>query len=159
MTPVPTCPYCGNTIESLEVPECPDCGVPHHAECWIANNGCSVRGCTQAPPDDPKLILPAPGVALRSPTRNGGTGLPGTVGPSIRASTLPPPRSRITYMVLGLLGGALGIHNFYAGYTVRGGVQLGLTCVTLYYGALISWPWAVLEVILVSRDARQQLMV
>jgi len=49
-----TCPYCRFPIKpGEEIVVCPACKVPHHAECWQENNGCTTYGCTAtttAPP-------------------------------------------------------------------------------------------------------------
>ena len=68
------------------------------------------------------------------------------------------PKSRVTFVLLGIFGGAFGVHNFYAGYGQRGGFQLALTLVSCFYLSLITWPWALVEICLVSRDAEDQLM-
>jgi hypothetical protein len=44
------CPYCQTAIQASEkVFECPDCGMPHHAECWAENGGCTTFGCADMP--------------------------------------------------------------------------------------------------------------
>jgi hypothetical protein len=52
-------PYCRVVIdesqEALHV--CPDCGTPHHADCFQENGGCTVFGCTAAPAAEPKLSI------------------------------------------------------------------------------------------------------
>lgn len=58
------------------------------------------------------------------------------------------PKSRVTYVILGLLLGGLGIHNFYAGYTGRGILQL-IFCWT-FIPAFI----ALIEVLTVKKDGR-----
>ncbi len=63
------------------------------------------------------------------------------------------PRSRTTYIVLGIFLGALGIHNFYAGYTGRAVGQLCLSVMTLFYLAIISWVWAIVEICIVEKDS------
>ncbi len=63
------------------------------------------------------------------------------------------PRSRTTYIVLGIFLGALGIHNFYAGYTGRAVGQLCLSVLTLFYLAIISWVWAIVEICIVEKDS------
>jgi len=62
-------------------------------------------------------------------------------------------KSRTTYIVLGIFLGALGIHNFYGGYTGRAVGQLCLTVLTLGYLAMISWIWAIIEICLVTKDS------
>lgn len=63
------------------------------------------------------------------------------------------PKSRTTYIVLGIFLGALGIHNFYAGYTGRAVGQLCLTVLTLGRLGIVSWIWAIIEVCLVDKDS------
>lgn len=63
------------------------------------------------------------------------------------------PRSRTTYIVLGIFLGALGVHNFYAGYTGRAVGQLCLSVLTLFYLAIISWIWAIVEICIVEKDS------
>ncbi len=42
------CPICKKDINLGEaVIICPSCGIPHHANCWDINNGCSTFGCSQ----------------------------------------------------------------------------------------------------------------
>lgn len=62
-------------------------------------------------------------------------------------------KSRTAYIVLGIFLGALGIHNFYAGYVGRAVGQLCLTVLTLGYLAIISWIWAVIEICIVEKDS------
>lgn len=41
-----TCPYCKTVIKADEnIIVCSDCGMPHHKECWIENQGCTTFGC------------------------------------------------------------------------------------------------------------------
>lgn len=60
-------------------------------------------------------------------------------------------KRRRTYVLLGILLGSFGVHNFYAGYMIRGVVQLaiGLTIV----GAVLSGLWALYEIATVKVDA------
>lgn len=42
------CPVCKSEINELDkITVCPDCGIPHHTECWEMNGGCSTFGCAQ----------------------------------------------------------------------------------------------------------------
>ena len=63
-------------------------------------------------------------------------------------------KSRTTYIVLGIFLGALGIHNFYGGYTGRAVGQLCLTVLTLGYLGIVSWIWAIIEICIVEKDGR-----
>jgi hypothetical protein len=41
------CPYCQTPIKpGVEVVVCPACDIPHHAECWRENGGCTTYGCS-----------------------------------------------------------------------------------------------------------------
>jgi TM2 domain-containing membrane protein YozV len=62
-------------------------------------------------------------------------------------------KSRTTYIVLGIFLGALGIHNFYAGYTGRAVGQLCLSVLTLGYLIPASWIWAIIEICVVDKDS------
>jgi hypothetical protein len=64
-----------------------------------------------------------------------------------------PRKSRATYIALGIFLGPLGIHNFYAGYTGRAVGQLCLSVLTLFYLALVSWVWAIVEICIVDKDS------
>jgi len=80
---------------------------------------------------------------------------PGAVlfkAPATSAATSKEPRSRITYILLGLFLGFLGVHNFYAGYAKRGLIQLLLTLLTVFIAVFVTWIWAIVEVCTVDRD-------
>ena len=63
-------------------------------------------------------------------------------------------KSRIVYIILAIIFGEIGIHNFYAGYIGRGITQFLIT--TLSFGLLfwISWFWALIEICVVKQDGR-----
>ncbi len=63
------------------------------------------------------------------------------------------PKARIGFVLLGIFLGALGIHNFYAGYVGKGVGQLCLSVLTVGYGAVISWIWAIVEVCVIDKDS------
>lgn len=64
-----------------------------------------------------------------------------------------PPKSRVTFVLLGVFLGALGVHNFYAGYVRKAAAQLCITLFTCFYGSFVSWIWAVFEVCTVKQDS------
>jgi len=40
------CPFCKTELkETDEIVRCSSCRMPHHKDCWIANNGCTTFGC------------------------------------------------------------------------------------------------------------------
>lgn len=86
MTPA-VCPYCRCPVEAAgrEQTVCAGCGTPHHSDCYSENGGCTVFGCSAAPPDEPKLNV---GVPDLSASALGGVI---TTGPTIHKSPVPPP--------------------------------------------------------------------
>lgn len=69
------------------------------------------------------------------------------------AYALPrPPKSRTTFILLGVFLGMLGVHNFYAGYTGRAVGQLCLSVLTAGWLAVVSWIWAIVEICVVDKD-------
>lgn len=84
---------------------------------------------------------------------------------------VPPRKSRAGHVILGLLFGSLGFHNFYAGHNGRGAIKWLLLLVTLamdfttafrtaYFAAtlVILAVWSLMEVIIVNKDAAGQRM-
>ena len=64
----------------------------------------------------------------------------------------PDAKDRVAYVLLAVLLG-IGIHNFYAGYTTRGIIQLLvsiLSCGILWF---FMWIWAIIEACTVTQDA------
>jgi len=61
------CPYCRGQLNeaTASLTICLACGTPHHADCFEENAGCTVFGCSAAPPAEPKLSIGA--VELHSP--------------------------------------------------------------------------------------------
>ena len=70
----------------------------------------------------------------------------GVISPYIRR------RSRLTFILLGVLLGPFGGHNFYAGYIKRAVIQLLITLLTCFSAAIVSWIWAIFEICLVTQD-------
>ena len=59
--------------------------------------------------------------------------------------------NRTTYILLGLLFGGFGVHNFYAGYSGRGAIQL--ICTLCIIGWFFVPLWALIEICTVTTDA------
>ena len=226
------CPYCRAEIEPdpAQAVYCPGCGTPHHVDCFEENGGCTIFGCSAAPPAESKLSIGSPDLYSAVITRAvppalsvpgpppppliGSTGAPpppmprqatlppagepeppmfNSWGYSLLAHPLPnpepgaaplfsslgygPPRAipspalrpgyiptswavdpalpqknRITYMLLGVLLGALGAHSFYAGTMKKGFVQLGITLLSLGFAGLMVWIWAIIDICTISTD-------
>jgi hypothetical protein len=180
----PTCPYCNSAIQpeaGEAMHACAECGTQHHAECWQENQGCTVYGCAAAPPDEPKITVQSSDLILSpAPPPPPGPLSSGAVPPppppsqyaftlggyvSARPSALAAPvpvrigsKDRTVFVLLGVLLGAFGAHNFYAGYKGRASAQLAITLCTLFLGSVVSWIWALVEVCTIDRDSRNILM-
>lgn len=74
-------------------------------------------------------------------------------------------RSRGAYIILGLLFGWVGLHNFYAGHKVRGAFKMGIVLIAFgvdaslrfYTGfALVAFAlftlWSLIEIITIKKD-------
>ncbi len=217
------CPYCRAPMlaEETNVLLCPGCATPHHSDCFAENGGCTVFGCSAAPPEEPKLRLTgseiAAGIVAPAATTAAGDAFPqaapaspglpaGTVvGPAVpsgRGRPAPPPvpgavaqpapvpiprfgvgvgsmlfgsqpipavataapatplsfepdpdaKNRMTFIILGVLLGAFGAHNFYAGYTKKAIFQLCITVLSVGFASPMAWVWAVIDVSTVSSD-------
>lgn len=81
------------------------------------------------------------------------------------AATVTVTKSRGVYIILGILFGYLGFHNFYSGHYVSGAIKLGVILLafvvdatTGFYSAFslvalaIFELWAIIEIIAVSTD-------
>jgi len=78
---------------------------------------------------------------------------PPIVNQSVAASV--NRRNRVVYIVLGLLLGCLGIHNFYAGRTGRGVAQLLITVLLGWIGGwVVTEIWAIIDIVTVTTDGK-----
>ena len=105
--------------------------------------------CGKEMADDARFC-PACGVSVSSSTQR-----PQQTG-EICALSVKNSKSRISYILLGIFLGVLGVHNFYAGYFGRGTAQL---LITLFLGWLviplfIVWIWCIVEICTVRFDAQ-----
>ena len=80
-------------------------------------------------------------------------------GPAAPQQTAPivvkAAKSRGVFIILGILLGLLGIHNFYAGYYGRGAAQLIITLLLgwVVIGIFITGFWVLIELFTVRHDA------
>jgi TM2 domain-containing membrane protein YozV len=72
--------------------------------------------------------------------------------PAVVEEVVREPKNRTNYILLGALLGAMGAHNFYAGYYKKAWIQLGITLLTLGFGSPMSWMWAVIDICTIDRD-------
>lgn len=61
-------------------------------------------------------------------------------------------KSRLTYILLALLLGMIGIHNFYAGYFWTGIIQLILTLTG--FGIIFTFIWVICDILFTTKDGR-----
>lgn len=74
-----------------------------------------------------------------------------------------PQKSKVAAGILGIMLGALGIHNFYLGFTGKAITQLLLTVLSCGFLAIVSSVWGLVEGIIILttddyRDASGQLL-
>lgn len=87
--------------------------------------------------------------------------------PSRRGRRYYDQKSRLAYILLGLFLGVWGVHNFYAGRTGPGIAQLLITLLSIplmfvcvgFFTIFIPWIWAIVDIIVVDRDANDVPMV
>ena len=73
--------------------------------------------------------------------------------PAVPEQTQPrEPKNRMGFMILGVLLGPFGAHNWYAGYYKKAIAQLAITVLTVGFGAPMSWIWAIIDICTVDRD-------
>ena len=65
------------------------------------------------------------------------------------ASTTEKPKSKIVAGLLGIFLGAIGIHNFYLGYTGKAIAQLLISLLSCGFLAVVSEIWGLIEGILI----------
>jgi TM2 domain-containing membrane protein YozV len=66
---------------------------------------------------------------------------------------IPPPKKRVRFVLLAIFLGMFGAHNFYAGYVKKGFIQVCFSLLTCFYGAVVSWVWAIIEACMINVDA------
>jgi TM2 domain-containing membrane protein YozV len=69
-------------------------------------------------------------------------------------------KNRGYFLILGILLGLFGIHNFYAGYYGRGALQLLITITwgMIYVGIIITGTWVLIDLLTVRYNAEGDLM-
>jgi hypothetical protein len=161
------CPYCRGTLgETTEQIICEGCDTPHHRDCYEENGGCTVFGCRCGPAEEPKVHIAGPEINAIEPAGSASTGpRPLSYSPlGLTALSASPEiitpveslagKSKMKFVLLGVFLGPLGAHNFYAGFKKKGIFQLGITVLTLGYGAPMSWIWAIIDICTMERDSK-----
>jgi TM2 domain-containing membrane protein YozV len=96
-------------------------------------------------------VFRKPAQATPEPSASASPTTPATA--STAQASRHQPTSRVLYVVLGLFFGCLGVHNFLAGYTRKGIIQLLITLCTFFFGAFFVAIWALIEIFTVKADA------
>jgi hypothetical protein len=125
-----TCPYDQFPIASQdEVILCPQCGTPHHADCWRENRGCTTYGCARAPTMGPVVQAHSYGPA-GSPTHRGGTyrrGAQSDTPPAMAVMAAEVDRNAANALLYALIGlpccPVLSIIGFFLAAAVFGTLQ------------------------------------
>jgi len=100
----------------------------------------------------PALASPEAVVASQPLPPGANIASPGYSYPQPAHALARPPKSRTTFIMLGVFLGMLGVHNFYAGYTGKAIGQLCLSVLTAGWLAVVSWIWAIVEICIVDKD-------
>ncbi|MDO8530932.1 MAG: TM2 domain-containing protein [Dehalococcoidia bacterium] len=124
--------------------DCPDCGKQ------VSPEAVSCPGCGR----------PVKGVGNAAGSVISDSGVTSQLQTKPAPVIVNPVKSRGTFIILGVLLGWLGIHNFYAGYYARGAVQLLIAVVLgwLIVGLVINIVWVVFELVAVKVDAKGNAM-
>jgi len=88
------------------------------------------------------------------------SGIPRISNASASQIVVRAGKSRGLFIILGVLLGLFGIHNFYAGYYGKGALQLLITITwgMIYIGIIITGTWVLIDLYTVRRDANGNLM-
>jgi hypothetical protein len=84
------------------------------------------------------------------------TAAPLIAQPAAPAFDLAPDanaKNRTTFIVLGVLLGFVGAHNFYAGYKKKAIAQLCITLFSAGFASPMTWVWAVIDVCTIDKDS------
>lgn len=146
------CPACQHLV-SKEALACPGCGHPHPGRASRAEpSGAPPRRLTVEPPRLDDATSPESARSLPDGFRATGDVLP--PANRDRGRLERSTKSRGVYIVLGILLGTLGVHNFYSGRYGLGVAQLAITL-------LLGWTivvlgavgvWILIELIVTDTD-------
>jgi TM2 domain-containing membrane protein YozV/DNA-directed RNA polymerase subunit RPC12/RpoP len=157
------CKHCGGNIEfdqdynGLEM-DCPHCGgktlfsdSPFAQPPRITNSpASSLMACPDCAREISRRAVSCPhcGSPIAPPVT--------TQSPAPQPLFVVPFKSRGIYIILGLLLGGLGIHNFYAGRNTSGLLQLLITILTgwLIVPLIVVYVWIIVELFTVDTDGQ-----
>lgn len=119
------CKNCGNQMDD-QAAVCVKCGVAKGMGHKFCPN-CGVETMEDS------VVCVNCGVMLKNNAAPGGT----------------EQKSKLAAGLLGIFLGALGVHNFYLGYTGKAVAQLLISLLTCGFGAVVSGIWGLVEGILI----------
>lgn len=103
--------------------------------------------------------------ALSCPSCGCPIAVPPTGSSAAAPTAVTVTKSRGAYIILGILFGAFGFHNFYSGHNLSGGIKIGLILLAFVLdaatGFVTGWSlvavviceiWALLEIMVVNTD-------
>ncbi len=129
------CQYCNNVLP-LEGQNCPHCGapIPIQSSPIAPSPAKSPVAAQQVPPQE------QPNVAQQKQHHQN--------------SRTAPPKSRVTYIILAVLLGSLGIHNFYAAQPLKGLCKISLSFFGMDSESVlaINVLWIILEICFTKND-------
>ena len=126
------CRNCGNEVDDNAV-ACMKCG--HNPK--VGSTHCPNCGVTVEPG---QIVCVKCGGSLAA------------AGASVQLGDVST-KDKTVYLILAILLGSLGIHNFYAGYAAKGVIQLLATLLSCGFLSLFVWIWAIVEGVTVEKDS------
>lgn len=127
------CEYCDNPVPN-GVTRCPSCGAA------ISDEQQSISLLA-----DRQRLIDAEHQSTYGGLSRGTVSINGTIR-----------KMRVAYVLLGFFFGAIGLHNFYAGYKYRAVAQLLVSLLSFGLLSIFAWTWAIVEIIIVNEDASGQ---
>ena len=144
------CADCGNSY-SRRAPACPKCGCPN------MNNNAGGNAYGNQPYGNQQYGQQPYGNKSYGPQPYGNQRYKQQPYGNQYGMGMAPLKSKGVYIALGLFLGWLGVHNFYAGYTIKGIIQLMIFLLFVWFlglGFFVTSVWSLIEVFTVRIDAQ-----
>lgn len=131
-----TCPHC-NTMFSVD-----EAYVGQNLPCPNCGNSFLIQGIPQ-PVQIAQPMYQQPPMPVQQPMYQ-----------QPYAQPASQPKERMIFILLGVFLGGLGAHNFYAGYTAKGAIQLLISLLSGGMASIFVWIWVIIEICTVQTDAQ-----